>query len=412
MHNPRRDFRLLLLGQTTSQLGTQVSGVAVPLLAVLTLDASPFELGLVSAAGTLAFALIGLPAGAWIDRWPRRPVLVAADVARAALLLTIPVAAVLGILTVTQLIVVSLLVGAGRVFFDVGYQSYLPTLTGSDRLLSANSAMETLRAGGQFVGPGLGGWLVALVGAANVVLLQSVTFAVSAASLIGIRTPEPPPVPPARRERLRAQIAEGWRFVAGDPVIRATAVTSALGNMAFAVAGAVSVVFMVRDLGLSPTGVGLVIAAGSVTVMAGAALTPRLARVVGETRIVWLSLAVTGPLGLLVPLARPGWSVTLLVIGMAAGEFGQIVYAITNVTLRQRRCPPELLGRVTATMRFLIMGLFPLGAFVGGVLGSLVGVRATLWVSGALIIVSAVPVYLAIRRERLRGSGWREPPGG
>lgn len=412
MHNPRRDFRLLLLGQTTSQLGTQVSGVAVPLLAVLTLDASPFELGLVSAAGTLAFALIGLPAGAWIDRWPRRPVLVAADVARAALLLTIPVAAFLGILTVTQLIVVSLLVGAGRVFFDVGYQSYLPTLTGSDRLLSANSAMETLRAGGQFVGPGLGGWLVALVGAANVVLLQSVTFAVSAASLIGIRTPEPPPVPPARRVRLRAQIAEGWRFVAGDPVIRATAVTSALGNMAFAVAGAVSVVFMVRDLGLSPTGVGLVIAAGSVTVMAGAALTPRLARVVGETRIVWLSLAVTGPLGLLVPLARPGWSVTLLVIGMAAGEFGQIVYAITNVTLRQRRCPPELLGRVTATMRFLIMGLFPLGAFVGGVLGSLVGVRATLWVSGALIIVSAVPVYLAIRRERLRGSGWREPPGG
>ena len=412
MHNPRRDFRLLLLGQTTSQLGTQVSGVVVPLLAVLTLDASPFELGLVSAAGTLAFALIGLPAGAWIDRWPRRPVLVAADVARAALLLTIPVAAFLGILTVTQLIVVSLLVGAGRVFFDVGYQSYLPTLTGSDRLLSANSAMETLRAGGQFVGPGLGGWLVALVGAANVVLLQSVTFAVSAASLIGIRTPEPPPVPPARRVRLRAQIAEGWRFVAGDPVIRATAVTSALGNMAFAVAGAVSVVFMVRDLGLSPTGVGLVIAAGSVTVMAGAALTPRLARVVGETRIVWLSLAVTGPLGLLVPLARPGWSVALLVIGMAAGEFGQVVYAITNVTLRQRRCPPELLGRVTATMRFLIMGLFPLGAFVGGVLGSLVGVRATLWVSGALIIVSAVPVNLAIRRERLRGSGWREPSGG
>lgn len=412
MHNPRRDFRLLLLGQTTSQLGTQVSGVVVPLLAVLTLDASPFELGLVSAAGTLAFALIGLPAGAWIDRWPRRPVLVAADVARAALLLTIPVAAFLGILTVTQLIVVSLLVGAGRVFFDVGYQSYLPTLTGSDRLLSANSAMETLRAGGQFVGPGLGGWLVALVGAANVVLLQSVTFAVSAASLIGIRTPEPPPVPPARRVRLRAQIAEGWRFVAGDPVIRATAVTSALGNMAFAVAGAVSVVFMVRDLGLSPTGVGLVIAAGSATVMAGAALTPRLARVVGETRIVWLSLAVTGPLGLLVPLARPGWSVALLVIGMAAGEFGQVVYAITNVTLRQRRCPPELLGRVTATMRFLIMGLFPLGAFVGGVLGSLVGVRATLWVSGALIIVSAVPVNLAIRRERLRGSGWREPSGG
>jgi MFS family permease len=400
VHNRSRDFRFLLLGQTTSQLGTQVSGVAVPLLAVLTLDASPFELGLVGAAGTLAFALIGLPAGAWIDRWPRRPVLVAADVARAALLLTVPVAAALGVLTVTQLIVVSLLAGTGRVFFDVGYQSYLPTLTGSGRLLSANSAMETVRAGGQFVGPGIGGWLVALVGAANVVLLQSVTFAVSAASLVAIRTPEPAPAPPARRVRLRAQIAAGWRFVAGDPVIRATAVTSALGNVAFAVAGAVSVVFMVRDLGLSPAGVGLVMAAGSVTVMAGAALTPRLARAVGEARIVWLSLAVTGPLGLLVPLAQRGWSVALLVIGMAAGEFGQIVYAITSVTLRQRLCPPDLLGRVTATMRFLIMGLFPLGAFLGGVLGSLVGVRATLWVSGGLIVVSAVPVFLALRGSR------------
>jgi MFS family permease len=400
---PRRDFRLLLLGQTTSRLGTQVSGVAVPLLAVLTLHASPFELGLVGAAGTLAFALIGLPAGAWIDRMRRRPVLVASDVVRAALLATIPVAAVLDLLTITQLIMVSLLVGVGRVFFDVGYQSYLPTLSGSDRLLSANSAMETLRAGGQFVGPGLGGWLVALVGAANVVLLQAVTFAASAASLLAIRTSEPAPVPPARRVPLRAQIADGWRFVAGDPVIRATAVTSALGNLAFAVAGAVSVVFMVRDLGLSPTGVGLVIAAGSVTVMAGAALTPRLAGAVGEARIVWLSLAVTGPLGLLVPLARPGWAVGLLVIGLAAGEFGQIVYAITSVTLRQKRCPADLLGRVTATMRFLIMGLFPLGALVGGVLGSLVGVRATLWVSGGLIVVSALPVYLAIRPERPRG---------
>jgi hypothetical protein len=140
-----------------------------------------------------------------------------------------------------------------------------------------------------------------------------------------------------------------------------------------------------------------------VTVLAGAAVTPELARAVGETRIGWLSLAVTGPVGLLVPLARPGWSVALLVIGMAAGEFGQIVYAITSVTLRQRRCPAELLGRVTATMRFLVMGLFPLGAFVGGVLGSLVGVRVTLWVSGGLIVLSAVPVCLAIRRERLPG---------
>jgi MFS family permease len=395
----RRDFRLLFVGQTTSQLGTQVSGVAVPLLAVLTLGASPLQLGLVSAAGTLAFALIGLPAGAWVDRSRRRPILIASDVARAALLLTVPAAAFLGVLTITQLILVSLLVGVGRVFFDVGYQSYLPTVTGTDRLLAANSAMETVRAGGQMAGPGIGGWLVAAAGAANAVLLQAVTFAASALSLLAIRTPEPTPVAPDRPEPLRRRIVVGLRFVAGTPVLRATAITSALGNLAFAVASAVTVVFMVRTLHLPPTAVGLVVAAGSVTVMAGAALTPRLARAAGETRIVWLSLAVTGPTGLLVPLARPGWSVALLVVGTAAGEFGQIVYAITNVTLRQRLCPPDLLGRVTATMRFLIMGMFPLGALLGGLLGGVVGVRATLWVSGSLIALSTVPVYLALREN-------------
>lgn len=394
----RRDFRLLLLGQTTSQLGTQVSGVAIPLLAVLTLGASPLQLGMVTASGTLAFAVIGLPAGAWVDRWRRRRILVASDVSRTVLLLTIPVAAALGILTLTQLIAVCLLAGVARVFFDVGYQSYLPAVTGHDRLLHANSAMETVRASGQVVGPGLGGWLVTAIGAANVVLLQAVTFAVSAASLLAIRAGEPQTaVPPGR---LRTRMAEGLRLVAGTPLLRATAITSAAGNLAFAIASAVGIVFMVRGLHLSPTGVGLVIAVGSVTVMAGAALTPSLARAVGSARIVWVSLAVSGPIGLLAPLARPGWPVVLLVVGNAVGELGQIVYAITNVTVRQRLCPAHMLGRVNATMRFLIMGMFPLGALIGGVLGELIGVRATLWVSGGIIVLSTLPVYRALKGIR------------
>lgn len=396
----RRDFRFLLLGQATSQLGAQVSGVAVPLLAVLSLGASPLQLGLVSAAGTLAFALIGLPAGAWIDRRRRRPILVAGDLSRAALLLSIPLAAALGILTLTQLIVVSLLAGVARVFFDVGYQSYLPAVAGHGRLLHANSAMETLRAGGQIIGPGVGGGLVAVIGAADVVLVQAVTFAVSAVSLLAIRAPEPEIPAPAERSRLRGQIAEGLRFVAGTPVLRSTAITSAAGNLAFAIASAVSIVFMVRTLHLSPAAVGVVMALGSVTVMAGAALTPRLARGVGSARIVWVSLAVSGPIGLLIPLARPGWAVALLVVGVAAGELGQIVYAITNVTVRQRLCPAHMLGRVNATMRFLIMGMFPLGALVGGALGEVAGLRATLWVSGGIIALSALPVHRALRGVR------------
>jgi MFS family permease len=396
----QRDFRLLLVGQTTSQFGAQISGVAIPLLAVLTLHASPLQLGLVTASGTLAFALIGLPAGAWVDTRARRPLLVASDLCRTLLLASIPVAALLHVLTIAQLIVVSLLAGFARVFFDVAYQSYIPSVVGPGGLLAGNSAMETVRATGQVVGPGLGGWFVAVAGAANVVLIQAVTYAVSAVSLLAIRSHETAPPGPADRPRLRAQIAEGLRFVTRNPVLRAVAITSSAGNFAFAIASAVSFVFMVRTLRLSPAAIGVVLALGSLTVIAGAAVTPRLARRVGSARIIWWSLAVTGPIGLIGPLARPGWSVALLVVSIAAGELGQIVYAITNVSLRQRLCPPHILGRVGATMRFLMMGLFPLGALVGGVVGEFAGLRAALWLSGGLIAASALPVHRALRHVR------------
>ncbi len=395
-----RDFRLLLVGQTTSQLGAQISGVAIPLLAVLELNATAFEVGLIGASSTVAFAVIGLPAGAWVDTWRRRPILISSDLARMVLLATIPLAALLGVLSIAQLVVVSLLAGFARVFFDVAYQSYVPSVIGRDRVLAGNSAMEMIRASGHVVGPGVGGVLVTLVGAASVVLIQAVTFAVSAASLAGIRRTESPVVRPAVRQRLRSQIREGLVFVGGNRILRATAITSAASNFSFAVASAVSFIFLARTLDLSPAVIGIVVAAGSVTVMLGAALTPRLSRRFGSARIIWLSLAITGPLTLLSPLAQPGWTVVLIFVGMAAGEFGQIIYAITNVSLRQRLCPDRMLGRVTATMRFLIMGLFPLGALLGGVLGELIGARSTLWVAGAIIVLSPLPLILVLRRTR------------
>lgn len=389
-----RDFRLLLVGQTTTQLGTQVSAVAVPLLAVLTLHASPLQLGLVNAAGTVAFVLIGLPAGAWVDSRARRPILIASDLARAALLATIPIASLLGLLSIAHLIVVSLLAGVARVLFDLAYQSYLPSVVGKDGLLAGNSAMETMRAGGQVAGPALGGLLVALSGAANVVLIQAVTFAVSAALLLGIRTREPAARPHSTRPRIR----EGVLFVARNGILRAITITSAAGNFSFAMASAVNFLFMARTLGLSPTAIGVVVGLGSGTVIVGAAITPFLARRVGSARIVWLALAVTGPVALLAPLAQPGWLTVLLVVGIAAGELGQIVYAITSLSLRQRICPDHLLGRVNATMRFFMMGMFPLGALLGGVLGEFVGLRPTLWLAGGIIAASTLPVYRALRR--------------
>lgn len=392
-----RDFRLLLFGQTTSQFGAQVSGVAIPLLAVLDLHATPFELGLVTASSTLAFALIGLQAGVWLDRMRRRPVLVASDVARALLLATIPLAAMFGVLTIVQLIVVSVLTGFARVFFDVGYQSYVPAVIGKDHVLAGNSAMETLRSSGQVVGPGIGGALVTAVGAASVVFIQSVTFAVSAGSLLAIRRREPAITADHDRPSLHSQILEGLRFVGRNSVLLASAIASAAANVSFAIASAVTFIFMSRTLHLSPALIGLIVAAGSVTVMLGAIMTPALSRVAGSARIIWLSLLVTGPLTLLTPLAQPGWSVLLVVVGIAAGEFGQIVYSVTNVSLRQRLCPDRMLARVNATMRFLIMGLFPLGALVGGGLGELIGLRGTLVVAGGILLLCPIPLYAALR---------------
>ncbi|WP_431280361.1 MFS transporter [Leifsonia poae] len=391
---------MLLTGQATSQLGAQVSGVAVPLLAVVSLGATPFQVGMLGAASTIAFATIGLPAGAWIDRMRRRPILVASDLTRAILLATIPAAAVLGLLTMAQLVVVSLLTGFARVFFDVGYRSYLPSVIGRDRVLAGNSSLEFVRASGQVAGPAIGGVLVSLIGAATVVLVQAATFVVSALCLVGIRAVEPRPETPTNRRRIPAEIAEGFGFVLRSPALRATATASALSNFSFAMASAVNIVFLSRTLELTPTLIGIVIAVGSVTVMVGAAFTTRLARAVGSVRIVWLSLAVTAPISLASAFAQPGWWTLLVVVGIAAGEFGQIVYAITQLSIRQQLCPDRILGRVNATFQVVVMGLFPVGAIVGGALGDLIGARWTIVAAGVPLLICPFVLWSALRGVR------------
>ncbi|MGH1550223.1 MFS transporter [Leifsonia poae] len=199
---------------------------------------------------------------------------------------------------------------------------------------------------------------------------------------------------------MRTEIAEGLGFVFRTRVLRATAVASALSNFSFAIASAVNMVFLSRPLGLSPALIGIVIAVGSVTVMVGAAFTTRLSRAVGSVRIVWLSLAVTAPLSLLGAFAQPGWWTLLIVLGIAAGEFGQIVYAITQVSVRQQVCPDRILGRVNATMQVVMMGLFPVGALVGGILGNVIGARWTLIVAGVLLLACPVVLWSALRGVR------------
>ncbi|WP_367130862.1 MFS transporter [Saccharothrix sp. HUAS TT1] len=375
-----RDFRLLWAGDTISQFGSTIGRTVVPLLAVGALAATPFEMGVLTAAGTAAFLLIGLPAGVWVDRLSRRPVMLVADFARAALLLSIPVAWWLGVLALAQLVVVALLVGAATVMFDVAYQSYLPTLVGRAQLVEGNSKLEASRAVAAVSGPALAGGLAQLVGAAVGVLATGVGYLASALFLLRIRTPEPRP-PAPEDPGLRRAIAEGLRFVFGHPSLRAIVGCTATANFFGGISMAVLVLFLAREIDLSEALVGVVLAAGGVGGVLGALTTGWWNARFGQATVIWLSVLVTTPFGLLIPLGAADWRLVLPLVGEAVVGYGVIVYNVAQVSYRQSICPDHLLGRMNASIRFVVWGALPLGGLVGGALGEGAGVTPTLWVA-------------------------------
>ncbi|GAA1310736.1 MFS transporter [Saccharothrix xinjiangensis] len=397
-----RDFRLLWAGDTTSQFGATVGRTVLPLLAVGALAATPFEMGVLSAAASAAFLLIGLPAGVWVDRLSRRPVMLVADFARAALMLSVPVAWWLGVLTLTQLVVVALLVGAATVMFDIAYQSYLPTLVGRDQLVEGNSKLEASRAVAQVSGPAVAGGVAQGLGAANGVLATGLGYLVSALFLLRIRTPEPPPRTP-EQPGLKREIAEGLRFVFGHRSLRAIVGCTGTANFFGGIMTAVLVLFMVRELGLSEGVVGAVFSAAGIGGVLGALTTNRWNRRFGQTTAIWLSALVTMPFGLLIPLGGPDWRLAPLVVGEAVVAYGVIVYNIAQVSYRQSICPDRLLGRMNASIRFVVWGALPLGGLVGGALGEGIGVTPTLWV--AVVGQALAPLWVVFSPLRTRSEG-------
>jgi MFS family permease len=391
--------RLLLAGQATSELGSQVGSIALPLVAVLDLGASPLQVGVLTAAGTISFAVAGLPAGVWVDRLPRRPVLVGADLVRGLTLATVPVAGAAGRLTLAHLAVVALAVGMARVLFDVAYPSYLPALVGRDELVRANAYLETSRSATQLTGPGLGGWLVQLAGAATAVLADAVSFLASAGCLAAVRAAEPHPARPARR-RLRRELAEGLGFVLGQPVLRAITACTALTNLLWAAAGTVQLLFLVHQVGLDPAAIGLLVSAGAAGGLGAALAATRVARGVDSARLIWLPVTVTAPFALCTPLTAPGWRVALFPLGVAVTSFGQALYNIAQISYRQARCPPELLGRMNASIRFLVFGALPLGGLLGGLAGERLGVHPTLWLVGFALALTPLPLLVSPLRRR------------
>ena len=390
-----RDFRLLWAGQAVSEVGSQVTMVALPLLALLTLDASAFEVALLSAVSSAAFLLVALQAGALIDRRRKQPVLVRADWARAALIATLPLAHVFDALTLAQLYVVALLSSVLTVFCDVAYQSYLPVLVDRSQLVEGNSKLTATAEVSRFVGPALGGVLVASVGAPYAMGVDAVSFLVSGAATQAVRDDEE--VPPARAEgvRLRDEIREGLSFVLRHPILSRVVGCTGTSNFFSSLYGAVEVVFLVRELGASAAVVGLVYSLAAVGGLLGAALATPAARRVGSARVIWLSLLLTAPLTFLGPLAFPGVGVLLVSAASAALGLGAVVYNIAQVSYRQAICPPLLLGRMNAAVRFIVWGTMPLGALAGGVLATAIGTRATLVVGAAGMCLAVAWVLLS-----------------
>ncbi|MDG6100774.1 MFS transporter [Dactylosporangium aurantiacum] len=393
-----RDFRLLFTADTISQVGTQVTLLALPLVAVLTLDATALEVGILAACETAAFLLVGLPAGALVDRLRRRGTMVVADVLRAVLLASVPLAWWTGTLQMPQLYVVGLLCGVCTVFFDVAYQSYLPFLVGKDRLVEGNARLEMVRSTSQIGGPTVAGGLVKLLGGPLAIATDAASYLVSALFLWRIRKTEERP---ARRPdaHLGREIMEGLRFVLGNRLLRAISMCTGTGNFFGAIFNAMLIVYLARDLALSPALIGLYFSVTGLGALAGAFLVTPFVRWFGQGPAMWIAMTVASLGNLLVPFARADWRLWLAASGGILFGIGVVVYNVTQVSFRQTITPDELLGRMNATMRFIVWGTMPLGGLAGGLLGAAIGVHPTIWVACAGMLISVVPLLLSPLRK-------------
>jgi MFS family permease len=321
-----------------------------------------------------------------VDRTARRRLMLGCDVARMLIIGSVPVAWALGDLTMAQLFVVAFLSGLLTVFFDVAYQSYLPSLVRADQLIDGNGKLGATQSFAQVVGPGLGG---ALFGAlkATAFAADAVSYAVSAVSLALIRGRESTPARASssagERPRLRHEAVAGLVFVVRHPILRKIAACTGTANLFGAMTAALAVIFLVRVLHVQPGYTGLLFGIASVAGVLAGVVSGWLGRLIGSARIIWFSILVFGAPQLLLPLAQRGWLLSLFVVGDAATIFSAVLYNIAQVSYRQSECPPGLLGRMNAAIRWIVWGTLPLGGVIGGVLGSTLGVRPTLWIGAA-----------------------------
>jgi MFS family permease len=390
------DFRKLWVGQSASQLGEQASLVILPLIAVLMLNADAGQLGVLRAVGQAPLLLLSLFAGAWVDRWRTRTVMVLADLGRALALGAAVVAALLNGLGLPALLVIAFTIGSLSVFFDVAYQASLVRLLRRDQLVQGNSALEGSRSAAQIGGPALGGALVSLLSAPIAAASSALFFALSFLSIARIRRHESIPEHSARPRKVWRQIHEGLRFVVADTSLRTVCLASGAYQFFFAAVMTVYLVFLPRELHLSGSAVGLALAATGPGALLGSLLAARLPSRFGYG-VVLVSAALVGDgVMLCVPALHGPPTVTipaLVAINFVFGTFGQLVN-VTVMAVRQAATPDGMQGRAAATITFAGMGLTPLGSLLGGFLAGEWGLRTALLVTAAGMLLS--PVLMAL----------------
>ncbi len=388
------EYLKLWAAATISQMGSQVSLIAIPFIAAVVLHAAAFQVALLGAFEMLPFILFALPAGAWLDRVRRRPVLIAGDLGRAAALATIPIAYALGVLTIWQLYAVGFTTGFLTVLFDVADQSYLPALLDPEDLVEGNAKLQISASASQIIGPGFGGGLIGLVAAPFAVLVDAASFVASGGLISLIRKHEPKPErklgADGERTSLRQEIAEGLRYVVGNRYLRMIAGSTGTSNLGTSIAFSIFPIFVYVQLGLSPGLVGAAFSLGGLGVLVGAVAAAPLAKRFGVGPVIVGSMLLTGPSALII-VFLPTYDLAagaMLVASNFVMGFTAVVYNVNQVSFRQAITPLEIQGRMNATMRFIVWGTMPLGSVIGGSLASFLPLRTTVLI-GALVASSA-----------------------
>ena len=383
------DFVKFWAGMNISLLGSQVASLAYPLLAVVTLQATPTQMGMIRATGLVASVIVGPFAGVWIDRLRRRPLLLAVDAGLAIITLTVPVAALFGLLRIEQLYVVQFLTGTLSIIGDVTLMSYVTTLVRREQLTEANSQVQAGGAVITIVGPSLGGVLIQWWGASLVLICDAFSFGLSAITTWLIRAPEPDPAPVAARKSIWAEIGEGLRVVYGDRLLRPLAEGIAIHFLFAGMVYTIFVLYAVRELKLAPASLGIVIAALGPGFLVGALFAPRAASRFGVGRVICLSPLMIWLGTSLMPLA--GGSQTLIVAMLMLAHFlmgcGIQLHGVNFLSLRQAVTPHALQGRMNASFRFVNLFASMIGSLGSGLLAERIGLRATLIIAACGLLL-------------------------